>query len=241
MKKIIAFVCTALLLSGCGTKESSSVKPSDSEPEQTAAPTPTPTPKPTPTPTPVPTKEPKLSFDDLEIKEYSYDLYGTTEYFLVIKNLTDYTFDLSANVIAYDKENDMIGATDGEIDVLGPGETSIMPLFFMNVSGIDHIDYSGMKYTIDPYYKPVISGLSVKESQKGSNLILAVTNNNDYPAEFVEAYALFFDKKNKLIGYDSQYFTDDASEIKPNDTIIQQLTSFKKFDHVEYYFTGRAD
>ena len=43
----------------------------------------------------------------------------------------------------------------------------------------------------------------------------------------------------ELIGYDSAYFTDDDSEIKPEKTISKQLTYSKNFDRIEFYLTGR--
>jgi hypothetical protein len=37
------------------------------------------------------------------------------------------------------------------------------------------------------------------------------------------------------------YVTDGDSEIKPGGTISVQLDTYKGFDHVECYLTGRSD
>ena len=58
------------------------------------------------------------------------------------------------------------------------------------------------------------------------------------PADFVEGYVLFF-KNGQLVHYESSYFTDDDSELKPGETISKQITSYEEFDSMQFYLTGK--
>ncbi len=179
------------------------------------------------------------SSTDLQITEYQYDnSIGDTLWFLVVKNNSDKDVSVNANAIAYDSSGNMIGADDTSIDVLGAGQTSICYFYFSGVSGIARVDYQAYTDTAS-YYTDVIHNLSVNQTINNNNVIVAVTNNGAESAEFVEAYALFFDDQRNLVGYSSTYVTDADSEIKSGATITKQLDSYKPFSDVEVYFTGR--
>lgn len=70
-------------------------------------------------------------------------------------------------------------------------------------------------------------------------MTVTVTNNGTYPAQFVEAYALFFDSNSNVVYSNSGYVTDNDSEIKPGATLSEQIDAYKSFDSVKVYFTGR--
>ncbi len=182
-----------------------------------------------------------VSDSDFAIDEYLYESkFGTTYYFLVVKNNSSETVEVAGNGTAYDAGGNSIGAANCSIDVLGPGETSIGYFYFNDVSGVDKVEYQ-MQYSQESTYSPVIKNLDVQQTLNDKNVIVSVTNNGDYAAQFVEAHALFFDANNNVIGTDSTYVTDDDSEIKPGATISKQLSATKGYDHAEVYFTGRAN
>ncbi len=189
-------------------------------------------------------KEPEVkevSDSDFSIKEYKYEnQIGDTLYFLVITNNSDTDVSVSGNATAKDESGNSIGAGDMSIDILGAGETSIGYFYFDSVSGIDKVEYT-LDYNEKPYYKPVVNNLLVEQTLNSENVTISVTNNAEYPVLFVEAYALFFDGNDNVVGYNSTYVTDSDSEIKPSKTISAQLDCYNGYDHVEVYFTGRAD
>ena len=49
---------------------------------------------------------------------------------------------------------------------------------------------------------------------------------------------LFF-SGDKVVGFDSTYFVDDDSELKPGKTITKELHCYEEYDSVKIYFTGR--
>lgn len=182
----------------------------------------------------------ELSDSDFSIKEYMYEnTIGDTIYFIIVTNNSNSDVFISANGIAKDVSGNSIGADDMEITVIGAGETSIGYFYFDGVTGINKVDY---KLIYDkPYFNPIINSLSVEQTLNDKNVILSVTNNSDSSARFVEAYVLFFNSENKIIQYDSKYITDSNSEIKTGNTISEQFDSYKGYDHVEIYLTGRTN
>ena len=180
-----------------------------------------------------------VSDKDFEVIDYLYEDSLSSRYFLIITNNSEATVSIFANGIAKDANGSMIGASDLSIDVLGPGETSIGYFYFNGVSGIETVEYE-MTYDTEPYYTPILSNLYTEQTINNKNVIVAVTNNGEIPAYFVEAYALFFDAENNVVDYTSRYITDDDIEIKAGKTIVAQLDTYESFDHVEVYLTGRG-
>lgn len=181
---------------------------------------------------------PSVSIDNLEIKEYSYESYGDVLYYLIVKNNSEYSIGIDANGNAYDADGNVISADDMEIDVIGPGQQSIGYFYFDGGEGMDHVDYQ-LDVNTDLYYSDVLANLSIEQTVNEKNVIVAVTNNGDTTAEFVEAYALFFDADGNVVRYTSEYVTDDDYEINPGKTELKQIDAYQEFDHVEIYLTGR--
>ena len=42
-----------------------------------------------------------------------------------------------------------------------------------------------------------------------------------------------------VVGYDSNYFTDDDNEIKPGETIMEEMDCYEHYDSIKVYLTGR--
>ena len=57
----------------------------------------------------------------------------------------------------------------------------------------------------------------MEQTINDGNLTVKVTNNGQYPAQFVEGCALFMDAENNVVYYNSTYITDSDSEIKPRE------------------------
>ena len=181
-----------------------------------------------------------VSDSDFEIREYRYEnSSGSSLYYLVVKNNGTKEVGISGNMTAYDEGGNVIGAANGDINVLAPGDESIMTFYFDSVGSIDHVDYQ-MSYDTAPYYSSVFSDLETNATINDKNVIVSVKNNGEKIAQFVQVYALFFDADNNLIKVDSTYAIDGDSEIKPGDTQTVQLNAWTTFDHVEYYLTGRS-
>lgn len=219
-------------------KPSSTLKPEET-PSQSQ--TPSPAPEITPTPEPTPTSEPQENLKEkVEIlAEYTLpDSIGWfTRHFIIVKNNSKTTVDISTSSIAYAKDGSMVSVADSSFEALGAGCTSVFYEAFETSAEIDHYS-TEMNVTSSEYYNSVIQDLSYTQNNIEDGVIFQVKNDGKSPAEFVEGYALFF-LNGKLVEYDTAYFTDDDSELKPGATITKQFNAYEKFDKVEFYLTGR--
>lgn len=160
-----------------------------------------------------------------------------TRHFIVIQNNTNETVDVSTSSLAYTKDGTMVGADDADFMALGSGCTSVLYEAFEVDSKIDYYE-TELNVTKSKYYESVIQDLSFVKNDIENGAVFQVTNEGEDSAKFVEGYALFF-LGDELVGYESTYFTDDDSEIKPGKTISKQMTAYKDFDRIEFYLTGR--
>ena len=55
----------------------------------------------------------------------------------------------------------------------------------------------------------------------------------------VQAYAVLFDKNNKVLAVESKFITDSDFEIKPGKKESNKIKTYKEYDHVEIYLTGK--
>ncbi len=65
-----------------------------------------------------------------------------SKYYLVIKNNSSITAGIYGNMIAYDKNGNVIGAADGQTPRLGQNEESLMEFLIQDEGNIDHVEYT---------------------------------------------------------------------------------------------------
>jgi len=181
--------------------------------------------------------EQNLDVEILEEYTYSDGLGWYTYHFMVIRNNSDVTVDVSTSSLAYKQDGTLVSADDASFDALGAGCTSVLYEAFDTESVISYYE-TDITVTKSKYYESVIQDLSYKQNNIENGAIFQVTNNGNEAARFVKGYVLFFAGE-ELVDFDSTYFTDDDSELKPGATISKQITSYKDFDRVEFYLTGR--
>lgn len=186
------------------------------------------------------TEKADVSDEDFEIKEYLYEYYeysGGSVYYLIVTNNSAETVSFFANGTAKDADGNIIGAGDTEIDVLGPGETSVGYLYFSGVTGIETVEYQ-TAYGAETNLKPVVGDLSLDVSVNAEDVTVTVTNNGDIAARYVEAYAVFLTADNTVADVVSNYLVDDDYEIKPGAALSEKFSCHSEFDRVEVYLTG---
>ena len=155
-----------------------------------------------------------------------------------VTNNSEFTVSVQTNIIAKDKDGKTVGAESNSEDAIAPGYSVCLFNIF------DSEEINSYEYTItakeDKYYSPVQQDLSYEVSDIGKGIIITCTNNGEKAAKFVEGTVVFFSGED-AIGYESQYFTDDDSELKPGNTLAKQFDYYgnKQYDSYKVYFTGR--
>lgn len=178
---------------------------------------------------------------DFEAEEFLYEnSSGNLSYYVAVTNNSETTVEVKGTANGLDADGNILGIKKMSIDVLAPGETSIGCFWFGDVEGVASVDYT-LTYEQQTYYEPVINNLALAGTINDSNITITATNNGDYNAQFVQAYALFLDSNGKVIKVDSGYLTDIDDEIKIGATLAKQLNCSDEFADVKVFLTGRSD
>ena len=211
---------------------------------QTQAPVekPTEAPKPTEVPTVKPTEPvtqapPKK--DEIEIlKEYTYsDGFWYTYHFVVVKNISNVPLSIDTSTLAYADDGSLISVGNGSVIIIEPNCATIYYEAFETTKNIARYETT-REIEQETYYKYGTKNLSYTQTKIENGEIIQVTNNGTEPIEFVEGYLLYF-KNGKIVGWSSNFFTDNDYEIKPGKTISQQYSIYEDYDTTELYLTGR--
>lgn len=170
--------------------------------------------------------------------EYWYtNSIGATLHYIIVKNNSSNTVDVSVNVTAKDASGKIIGADSSSVEAIGSGCETCVYSYFSDTKDVASFDYT-MNVNEAKYYESVIQDIEYQQSITDKKVILTCTNKGSEAAEFVEAYALFL-SNGELVYSDSTYIVDSDNEIKPGATISKELKSYQSFDDVKVFFTGR--
>lgn len=176
----------------------------------------------------------------VQVKEYVMEnSFGDSYYLLVVKNNSDRTISLEVNSIAKDSEGKTVGAASSSGEAIGSGHEVCLMNYFESVKSDSTFEYT-MSVKEDDYYESVLGDLTHEDSDTGEKVIVTCTNNGDKVAEFVEGAVLFF-LGDKLVGYETNYLTDDDSELKPGASIAKEFEFYgeEDYDRFEVYLKGR--
>ena len=119
---------------------------------------------------------------------------------------------------------------------MNPGQEIILD--FYNEDSFASYEYT-ISVDLETYYGPILSKLEKEVTITDSKVILAVTNNSDKAAEFVQYTVLFF-SGDTVVDYGWGYCTDDDSEIKAGKTNYDESTTYEEFDSALVYLSGKS-
>lgn len=173
----------------------------------------------------------------LEITEYTYSSDYNNYVFLGVKNNSTFDITIYGEMVFRNAEGALIGTSSSEERAFEAGQE--LMLDFISDDPFTKYEYN-LSVDVETYYDSVLSLLSKEISLTDSKVILAVTNNGDKPAQYVEYTVLFFDG-DTVVDYDWGYCTDDDNEIKPGKTNYDEATAYESFDSVLVFLSGRAD
>lgn len=188
-------------------------------------------------------KNPVGAFDEekvlsqLDVTEYSFGDGYWNYHFLVIKNNSDYTLEISADTKYYDASGNLVGAKSNEESAFGSGAE--ICLYFMPDEEYTTTEYE-LSVSEDEWHESVVGDLTYESVSAKEKEIVSVTNNGSEAAEFVLVSALFFNG-DEPVSYEWTYFTDDDSELKPGKTITKEMDCYEDYTSVRFFLTGRRD
>lgn len=173
--------------------------------------------------------------EQLKVTEYTYNGSWSYYHFIEVENGSEFDLEISISVKFYNDAGELVGAKSDSEDAIEHGHKM---LFYF----IPDEAYATTEYEItvaeEEFYDCVLSDLSYESVPAQEKEIVSVTNNGTEAAEFVECYMLFFMNGN-VVGFETQYFTDDDFELKPGKTITEEMDCYEPYDSYLIYFTGR--
>lgn len=180
-----------------------------------------------------------VSPDKFEVTEHILEFgYGTSVDALVIKSNAEESVAISGNGVALNANGDIIAASSCHLEVLGPGETYVVPFYFETEETIDHVEYTMHYVSGSVYYESMSSSLSSEVTVNQSNIIVKVTNNGTEAVKYPEVYVLFFDADGNFINQGTTYAADDEGELKPGASKDVQLYTPSGYASHQIYLRG---
>lgn len=178
----------------------------------------------------------------LSVTPSSYKSDEYTYYFLEIKNNSQFTIDVSANISFYDAANKLVGAENtSEIDI--PSGHEVL-LWTITDSQFTRSDYDLSVSETEYYYKPVAQKLKItSQSIEKEKVVFTIRNDNNINAMFPKVCGLFY-KNGKPVYFDETYTIPDNSDLlTPGQSFNKELNSYgiAEFDSVKLFVTGRSE
>ena len=195
---------------------------------------------------------------DFEYRFYMYVGYRERKcYNIAIRNNSDTATKLKGLIYGLTKEGDAIFCTNCNIDVLGPGqETMIYTEWNMVVdeqykerdpNEVVDFDCSKVEYETRPEYigsyADIHDDMAVDAVVNGSTMTVTFTNKGSEKLSYVEAYALFFDPEGNYLGGTKKYNvkgSDGNHDLAPEDSAVLEDTipDGLNIGSIEIYLNG---
>lgn len=187
--------------------------------------------------------EPSISSEKIElVKEFSAKQYNNSKYtyhIIVVKNNNDVSTRIKSNSNAYDVNKNLIGAKSATLEVLGPGETSVIIEAFED---IDNVDYFESTFSAsDSLYNEIDSIIKMDLNSSSNKVFVTLENIGDDPAMFMKGHVIFLDSEGNAINYNYKFINGSDYEIKPGESITEEIKCTSDFASAEVYFEGRRN
>jgi|GEM_PF-3644443 len=178
--------------------------------------------------------------DNFLTKEYWYKAVDGTYYFCVVRNLSEIEVLVQGTAKGYDRNGNVLEEEYGCIEMLAPGEESIM-MIQLSKEDIERVEcerqYSAaLNTSYSPFLSKII--LSKEFGRREDRKTALLTYLSTSAVDQLSLYALFFNEKNELVDH---YCCEITSEIgKPVNGSILAVPLYAKeaYDHVQLYMAG---
>ena len=188
------------------------------------------------------TPEQPISTELLDIETYACPMYDEYCYYtMYITNNSDQLVKIGANMIAYDAQGNMIGASSDTVYALAPGQTTFVIADFNQWAQVQNIAYTLHVTEEDDYYRS-IEAIEFSYSQTADGVLITAANTADEDIVNVQARVVFL-KDGKPVYVDSEflYNADNLSVIPAGETVTVPVYSYADdgFDDVVIALRGQ--
>lgn len=172
---------------------------------------------------------------------YLYESDYSTEYFLELTNNSGMDLYPCGNIVAYDRDGNMIGATNSYITMLGDGETGLMQFYFgKKTAEVNDIQYS-LSYT-NPYgTESIQKDIEVSAEEAGDKISVTLVNNGELTATYPEVSILFLDADGNVCGYETCSPANENYELPGGEEATAEVYVPEEYDSYKVYLLAYAD
>ncbi len=173
----------------------------------------------------------------LSVTGYRYKTEYWNYAFIIIKNNSKENICISIQVKFYDKDGNLIGASDDTADAVQSGTETIFD--FTPDESFDSFDYE-LSVEREEYYECASADLSFVSTSAKEKEIVTVTNNGKITATTVIGYMLFF-RDDKIVGAEYRYFENSDGELAPGESTTKEMTCYRDYDSYKFVVYGYSN
>lgn len=167
----------------------------------------------------------------------SYEYSSTTHYYIILRNDNGGNARVKANVVAYDANNNIIGASDDTWFSSKPGYTILLDGIFSNVRAdqISRIEYT---LTTSPSsYVSAQADVNINSTILNGKAIVTVTNIGGREISSSHGTVLFLNGGRVI---DDGYFsaTNSSSKFTAGASVTQEVNCYDPFDSILVFYEG---
>ncbi|MBO4478723.1 MAG: metallophosphoesterase [Lachnospiraceae bacterium] len=178
----------------------------------------------------------ELTDEDFERHEYRVLNETTDQYIYTFKNKSGKTVGIEGRLTLFSAGGDEYESLWDEIDILAPGEESILVFDLSNYDDEYQVEFKA-DYNTFPFENPVISDLKVEmitnPNVTKEKLSAIIKNTGTSYAENVNMYVVYF-SSGTAVGCEKKYL----QRLKPNASVAVAFQTENAYDEARYYLTG---
>ena len=177
-------------------------------------------------------------FSELGKYMHGYEYFDDTSYFIALHNDNGGNAMVTANVLAYDANNEIIGASEYTWSASKPGYNILIQGMFQGIrpEQISHMEYT--LSTTDAYSESAQGDVQISNKILGNKTIVTATNIGGKDISLSSATVLFL-HGGTVVDHAGLSLSNDYARLKAGSSVSKEATSYQTFDSVLVFYEGR--
>ena len=166
------------------------------------------------------------------VKELEWEKYGSHHLALIVKNTSGQAKNVSAQVLFYNADGGLIGASNPEQYVCADGEEAYL-------SCTCDSTYSSYEYSIElseTNMKSMNSSIEISATINPKNVIIMAKNTGSSTPDYIEYNCVLYDQMGNVVNVAWGYIDEPA----PGKMTFREISSYETFETIEIYYSAHS-